>query len=113
MCSGAFERLLIRLGIGGTKGYLTIGKTAISGETVATSRLSTKGQLVIPKEIRDYLGVAPGDRIDFVVEEDGRVSLRPALVDFRDLRGLLHDAARPGVSLEDIERAIRERHRSA
>lgn len=75
-----------------------------------TSRLSTKGQLVVPKEIREFLGLEPGDRIDFIVEEDGRVSLRPALVDFRTLQGSLGDADVPSVTLEQMERAIRRRH---
>lgn len=74
-----------------------------------TSTLSTKGQLVIPKEIRDFLGLEAGDRIDFVVEEDGRVSLRPALVDFRELRGLLDGGRRQPVSVEEMNRAIRRR----
>jgi antitoxin PrlF len=75
-----------------------------------TARLSTKGQLVVPKEIREFLGLEPGDRIDFVVEEDGRVSLRPALVDFRTLRGSVGDADAPSVTLEEMDRAIRRRH---
>lgn len=75
-----------------------------------TSRLSTKGQLVVPKEIREFLGLEPGDRIDFVVEEDGRVSLRPALVDFRTLRGSVGEGDAPPVSLEQMDHAIRRRH---
>ena len=73
-----------------------------------TSILSTKGQLVIPKEIRDFLGLESGDRIDFVVEGDGRVSLRPALVDFRELRGFLSEGREP-VSVEEMNQAIRRR----
>lgn len=73
-----------------------------------TSILSTKGQLVIPKEIREFLGLESGDRIDFVVERDGRVSLRPALVDFRELRGLLSEG-RQAVSVEEMNQAIRRR----
>jgi antitoxin PrlF len=73
-----------------------------------TSILSTKGQLVIPKEIREFLGLESGDRIDFVVEADGRVSLRPALVDFRELRGLLSEG-RQDVSVEEMNQAIRRR----
>jgi len=41
------------------------------------SSISSKGQVTIPQEIRNRLGVAPGDRIDFVIEE-GRTVIRPA-----------------------------------
>ncbi|MCX8202031.1 MAG: AbrB/MazE/SpoVT family DNA-binding domain-containing protein [Candidatus Caldarchaeum sp.] len=36
------------------------------------SPVSGKGQVTIPKEIREFLGVGPGDRVVFVVE-DGKV----------------------------------------
>ncbi|MEI6624131.1 MAG: AbrB/MazE/SpoVT family DNA-binding domain-containing protein [Actinomycetes bacterium] len=35
-----------------------------------TSRVGPKGQVVIPKELRDQLGIAPGDRMDFWLEGD-------------------------------------------
>lgn len=31
-------------------------------------RVTTKGQVTIPKDIRDYLGIAPGSEVDFVRE---------------------------------------------
>jgi AbrB family looped-hinge helix DNA binding protein len=75
-----------------------------------SSRLSTKGQIVIPQEMRGFLGVRPGDRIDFVIDEDGAVTLRPALLDVRDLRGLLRREGAEPVSVEAMNQAIRERH---
>ena len=39
--------------------------------------ITVKGQVTIPKAIRDRLGLKPGGRVDFVVEPDGRVVLRP------------------------------------
>jgi antitoxin PrlF len=41
----------------------------------ASARLSTKAQLVIPKSIRDRLGIGPGDRVLFV-EREGEVVIR-------------------------------------
>jgi AbrB family looped-hinge helix DNA binding protein len=40
--------------------------------------LTSKGQVTIPKRIRDALGLAPGSTVDFEVDERGRVVIRPA-----------------------------------
>jgi AbrB family looped-hinge helix DNA binding protein len=37
--------------------------------------ITVKGQVTIPKHIRDALGLTPGSRVEFAVE-DGRVVLR-------------------------------------
>jgi antitoxin PrlF len=42
-----------------------------------SSTISSKGQITVPQEIRKRLGLQPGDRVEFVVEE-GRTVLRPA-----------------------------------
>lgn len=39
------------------------------------TRLTSKGQVTIPKEVRDELGLAPGDDVEFVVDR-GVVHLR-------------------------------------
>lgn len=35
------------------------------------SRVTQKGQVTIPKEVREKLGIRPGDEIEFVRTEDG------------------------------------------
>lgn len=72
-----------------------------------SSTLSSRGQIVVPAGIREFLGLRPGDRIDFVVRDDGTVVLRPALLDVRELRGMLHREDAPTVSVEDMNEAIR------
>lgn len=42
-----------------------------------SSTISSKGQITVPQQIRKRLGLAPGDRVEFVVEE-GRTVIRPA-----------------------------------
>jgi antitoxin PrlF len=72
------------------------------------ARLSTKGQVVIPKPIRDHLHLKPGDRFDFSLLENGDVLLRPLSARLTDLRGLLADHVTRRLSLEDMERVVEE-----
>jgi antitoxin PrlF len=73
---------------------------------MAAATLTSKGQTTIPKEIRDFLGIGPGDKLDFVVESDGRVTVRPATLDVRQLRGMLKRSGRKAVTLEEMDKAI-------
>ena len=68
---------------------------------MTASKMTTKGQVTIPKSIREVLGIRPGDRIAFVRDAEGRVFLEAETVDVRSLRGMLkHDG--PPVSLEKL-----------
>jgi AbrB family looped-hinge helix DNA binding protein len=40
--------------------------------------LTIKGQVTIPKPVRDRLGVKPGDEVSFDLTEDGRVTIEKA-----------------------------------
>ena len=79
---------------------------------MSSSTLTSKGQTTIPKDIREYLNLQPGHRIDFIVDEDGRVILRPATLDVRELAGILHREGQEPISVEEMNRVIRVRHGS-
>lgn len=40
--------------------------------------LTTKGQVTIPKPVRDQLGIGPGSAVEFEIAQDGRVTLSRA-----------------------------------
>ncbi|GAB4210402.1 MAG: hypothetical protein Fur006_70840 [Coleofasciculaceae cyanobacterium] len=76
---------------------------------MASAIITTEGQTTIPKEIRELLGLQSGDRIDFIVEADGRVYLQPVKVDRVDvetLKGILHKPDRKPISVEQMDEAI-------
>jgi AbrB family looped-hinge helix DNA binding protein len=74
------------------------------------AKLTSKGQVTIPKEIRDTLGLRAGNRLDFVLEEDGVLRLIPLKGSIKELKGILPSPERP-VTLEEMEEAIRKRAR--
>lgn len=71
-----------------------------------SATVTSKGQVTIPKEIRDVLQIQPGDNLGFVRAEDGRVYLVPCNIDVRELSGILYREGRQTVSLEEMDEAI-------
>jgi antitoxin PrlF len=69
--------------------------------------LTSKGQLTLPKPIRDLLKLNPGDAVDFVVAADGTVQVRAGRFDVRDLRGLLKKPGRKPITVEQMDDALR------
>lgn len=71
-----------------------------------TAVITSKGQITIPKSVRDSLGVETGDRVEFVELERGVYTVVAATRDIRDLKGVIPKPAKP-VSVEDMNRAVR------
>ena len=76
-----------------------------------SSTLTSKGQVTLPKEIREFLKVKSGDLIDFIIDRDGRVLVRAASIHVGELKGLLHRPGRKPVTLREMEEAILRKHR--
>jgi antitoxin PrlF len=71
--------------------------------------VTIKGQVTIPKPIRDALDIHPGSQVDFVMNRDGEIVLRkvgaekPAPHPFDRLIGI----AGPGMSTDEIMALLR------
>jgi antitoxin PrlF len=76
------------------------------------SALTVKGQATIPKAIRRYLGLKPGDRVKFFVHPDGSVVLLPK-VPASALRGMLKSRRGKPVTIAQMNGATAERAASA
>lgn len=74
-----------------------------------TATVTSKGQVTLPKKVREVLRIRAGDRIEFVVDDDGEVRVSARRNDVRDLKGLLHRPGRKAVALEAMEDAITRR----
>ena len=64
--------------------------------------LTRKGQVTVPREIRDRLGLKAGDKLTFTLLSDGAVILRAKTKLLADLAGLLTLPDQPKVSVEDM-----------
>ena len=57
---------------------------------MATATITSKGQMTIPKAIRELLDLKPGDKVDLVPDAHGRVIIRGRRITrFEDLFGIL------------------------
>ena len=81
-------------------------------EALATTRLSSKGQVVIPEEVRNRLGLKAG--VQFVVVGDGDVVILkvvnpPSEDEFRELVSKARRQARKaGMKRSDVDAAVKK-----
>ena len=66
--------------------------------------LTSKGQITIPKEIRDSLGMKAGDRMTFTLMPDATVVMRVKRKGLTELAGTLHKKGRKTVPVEQLSR---------
>ena len=70
------------------------------------STVSKKGQLVIPRDIRQALGVQRGDKVAWVMDDDGSIRVTLAKGDLMALKGRIKSGGRT-VSIEEMDAAIK------
>ena len=72
--------------------------------TTIHSTLTSKGQTTIPKEIRDGLGLKPGDRMTFTLLPNGTVIVRAKTKSILELAGMLHKKGRKPLPIDKLSR---------
>lgn len=75
---------------------------------MSTARLTSKGQLTVPRDVRLRLGIDRGDRVEFVEIEHGTFAIKAIIDDIRSLKGMLRPP-QGSVSIADMNAAIRSR----
>jgi antitoxin PrlF len=72
---------------------------------MATATLTSKGQLTLPKIVRDELGLSTGATVDFVRTAEG-YQLVAINHDIASLKGMFAGRVKRAVSPEDMDSAI-------
>lgn len=70
---------------------------------MSDATLTTKGQTTIPKEIRERLGLEPGDKLTFTALSDGTVVMRAKTRKLLELAGSLTRADQPSVGIDEMK----------
>lgn len=68
--------------------------------------ITYKGQITLPKAVREQLGVRPGDRVSFREIEGGAIVVEADTVDLMELKGILRSRI-SGVTVEQMNQTIR------
>ncbi len=84
--------------------------TMIEGKEKRESKMSTttmtsKGQITLPKEVRDELGLKQGDKVEFK-KIDGNYILRPRNKSILELAGMLHRPGMKAMTVEEMDEAL-------
>jgi antitoxin PrlF len=78
---------------------------------MVTATLTSKGQLTIPKAVRDTLHLHSGDIVAFIVHGDAEAVLKPMTKSADEVFGRLHSPGQPCKSIEQMKGAVAERMR--
>lgn len=70
-----------------------------------TMTLTSKGQVTIPKDLRDELGLRPFDRIEIVADGTGGARLRKARLSLEEVAGMFPAL---GIPVDEIDRVAKE-----
>ncbi len=76
---------------------------------MAVATITTKGQVTIPKSVRDSLMLSTGDKIEFVVTNKREALIRPISKKVDEVFGILHKPGRKTVSVEEMNAKIRQK----
>jgi len=73
---------------------------------MAISTITSKGQVTIPKKIREQLNLKKGDQIDFKLLPDGDIRITPQKRSYNELYGILQRENQKPVSLHEMDEGV-------
>ncbi|MBC8459070.1 MAG: AbrB/MazE/SpoVT family DNA-binding domain-containing protein [Deltaproteobacteria bacterium] len=76
---------------------------------MSLATLTSKGQVTVPKEIRDSLRLHTGDKVEFIITETKEALFRPVTKKVDDVFGKLHKPGRKPISVEEMDSVIRQK----
>jgi antitoxin PrlF len=76
---------------------------------MAQVTITSKGQVTIPKSIRDKLSLVAGDKVEFVITENNETIMRPITKRVDDVFGRLYKPDRAALSVEEMNEAVKKR----
>ena len=73
------------------------------------STMTSKGQITLPKEIRDYLHADIGTKLHFSIQDNGEIIMKAVNRPIQELEGYLSKYVKRTVSIEEMNQAIKRK----
>lgn len=77
------------------------------------STMTQKGQVTIPKDVREILHLVTGDKVEFSINSHGEIVLKPVTRKVSEVAGMLskYRKSKP-LSIEEMDQAIQQQFRN-
>lgn len=75
---------------------------------MSIATMTSKGQITVPKDVREDLHLTTGSKVMFVRLRHGQYRIVPRTGSVEDFIGMLHDPDAPPMTIEEINDAIAE-----
>ena len=79
---------------------------------MAQATITSKGQITIPKDIRNVLHLESGGKVEFLVTDKGEAIIRPLSKTTEDVFGLLSSTKRKKLSVKDMDKKLKNTFRN-
>ena len=74
---------------------------------MSVATLTSKGQITVPKAIREYLNIDTGDQVEFIIAGEGKVIMCAKTIEVDELCGMVE--RKQGVSISDMKQGIKDK----
>lgn len=72
------------------------------------AKVTSKGQITVPKKVREKLDIHPGDEITFKENDQGEMVIESDKKSIKRLAGILHRPGQKKVTIEEMNEAIKQ-----
>ncbi len=76
---------------------------------MSTATITTKGQITIPKDVRESLSLKTGDKLEMIVTDNKEAIIRPISKSVEEVFGMLHNPEQKTITVQEMNDAIRKR----
>lgn len=73
------------------------------------AKITTKGQVTIPKDVREALNLNAGDKIEIIVQESSEALIRPVIKKVDDMFCKLKKSNQQAISVNKMNHAVKQR----